>query len=378
MALMLLTLWSRASYFISDFSFYLILLLLSLSLTIFSIYKIYKSDAQKQRKRIFMAAIFAFTTFILIFTAFEAYFRYVYDVPDGLGYLKVNRKWHERHVIYNSYFYRDRDFKTEKEKGIIRIGVLGDSIAFGGGIEKAQDRFSDILEQKLKEAGKNVEVYNLGKPGYDTQAEIEEFQKVKHLKFDILVWQYFLNDIQPKDKSTGTPIISQNSKTGKIGSFLSQKSFFFDFVYWRFSQRYQKTFQALRTADLNQYKNQEVLLEHKNEIADFEKMLEEEKIKTFVIIFPSMFLLGPNYPAGDIHQMMGEYFGQLGLQTIDLLPDLIDEDRDKLMASKFDPHPNETVHSLAAQKLFEALNSYLSSSSRRLREQPPIGLRSEE
>lgn len=365
------SLLSRLIYFLKDFSFYLVLIILALLVLSFASYKIYKSGTESKKKQVILASIFTLFMIILVITGFEAYFRYVYDVPDGLGYLKVNRKWHERHVVYNNYFFRDRDFKNDKKEGITRIAVLGDSISFGGGIEKVEDRFSNILEKKLREAGKNVEVYNLGKPGYDTQAEIVEYKKVKHLNFDILVWEYFLNDIQPQGKSTGTPIITENSKKGKIVTFLSDRSVFFDFVYWRFSQRYQKTFQALRTADLDQYKNQQVLEEHKKVISDFAKELEQEDIKTFVIIFPFTFLLGPNYPATDIHKMMGEYFRGQGLQTLDLLPDLIsssreissliDEDRNKLMASKFDPHPNEIVHGLAAQKLFEIISPYLTS-----------------
>lgn len=358
---MFLTLWARSSYFLKDFFPYLVLLILSLIVLIFASYKIYKSDTQKKKKQVFLATVFTIFTIVLVFSGFEAYFRYVYDVPDGLGYLKVNRKWHERHVIHNNYFFRDRDFDTDKKEDITRIAVLGDSIAFGGGIEKVEDRFSNILEKKLREAGKNVEVYNLGKPGYDTQAEIEEYEKVKHLNFDILVWEYFLNDIQPKGKSTGTPIIDQNSQKGKIVTFASDRSVFFDFVYWRFSQRYQRTFQALKTADLNQYKNQQVLEDHKKAISDFVKNLEEEKVKTFVIIFPPTLFLGPDYPAKDIHETMGEYFEKLGLKITDLLPDLMSEDRNKLIASKFDPHPNETVHNLAAQKLFVLVNAYLSS-----------------
>ena len=357
---MFLNIWARLSYFLGDFSLYLILLLLSTAFAGLVAYKIFRSQLPKRKKQVFLALTFTIFSIVAAFSAFEAYFRYIYDVPDGLGYLKVNKKWHERHVVYNSYFFRDRDFELGKAD-VIRIGVLGDSIAFGGGIEKVEDRFSNLLEKKLAEDGKNVQVYNLGKPGYDTQAEIEEYERVKHLKFDILVWEYFLNDIQPKDKSTGTPIINENSKKSKIITFISDRSYLFDFVYWRFSQRYQKTFQALRTADLNQYKNQKVLEDHKKAIADFAKTLKIENTKTFVIIFPSTFLLGPNYPAKDIHKMMGEYFQELGLETIDPLPDLVNQDRRQLMASKFDPHPNEIVHNLAAQKLASQINAYLSS-----------------
>lgn len=360
--LMFLVLWSRLQYFLGDFLFYLILTLIVASISAVTFWKILKSKLPPNRKKIAIAATVTILAIVLVFTALEAYFRYVYDVSDGLGFLKVNSRWHQRHVIYNNYFSRDRNFQTEKELGITRVGVLGDSIAFGRGIEKVQDRFSNILEKKLKEAGKNVEVYNLGKPGYDTTGEIQEFEKVRHLKFDILIWEYFINDIQPI-RSTGTPIIENNSKKGKIVTFLSNHSFFFDFLYWRFSSKYQETFRELRAADVAQYSNDILLKEHKEEIANFVNTLRSDKTQIIVIMFPSSFLLGPNYPEY-IHQIMGDVFKENQVDVfIDLLPDLKGRDKTELMASKFDPHPNELVHKIAAEKLASVISPLLSTSS---------------
>lgn len=360
---MFFNLGSRFGYFLTDFSFYLILLLITVLATTFAFWKILKSKLPPNRQKIAIAATVTILAIILVFTALEAYFRYVYDVSDGLGFLKVNGKWHARHVVHNNYFFRDRDFQTEKEPGVTRIGVLGDSITFGGGIEKVEDRFSNILEKKLREAGKNVEIYNLGKPGYDTTGEVEEYNKVRHLGFDILIWEYFINDVQPKNNSTGTPIIENNSKQGKIVTFLSNHSYFFDFLYWRFSSKYQETFRELRTADIAQYSNDIVLKEHKEEIANFVNTLRSDKTKIIVIMFPSNFLLGPNYPEY-VHKLMADVFKENQVDIfVDLLPDLKGRDKTQLIASKFDPHPNEFVHHLAAEKLFNEILPLLATSS---------------
>ena len=143
-------LWARISYFLKDFGFFLILIFASFAFFLLAIYKIFKSKTSERKKKLLSSLTFLFLIFILTFSAFEAYFRYIYDEPDGLGFLLVNNKWQERHVVYNNYFFRDRDFNPVKREGTTRIGVLGDSVAFGGGIENVNDRFSNILERKLK------------------------------------------------------------------------------------------------------------------------------------------------------------------------------------------------------------------------------------
>lgn len=345
----------RIKYLASDFALYLIIDFIAAILFLFIFYKIFKSKASERKKKLLLSLVFVFIVFVSAFSAFEAYFRFIYDKSDGLGFLRVNSKWQERHVIYNGYFYRDRDFAVAKLVGVKRIGVIGDSITFGGGIENVNDRFSNLLEKKLTDAGYKVEVYNLGKPGYDTDGEIAEYQKVKNLDFDIIVWEYFLNDIQPKDKSTGSPIIQRASKKGTIVTFVSNKSYFFDFLYWRLASRWQKTLIELRNADLARYQDAPTLDNHQKQITGFIKSVRDENRKVVVIIFPLLAFLGPDYPADEIHHQMANFFKDNGAEVIDLLDYLKGKNDKELWASQFDSHPNEFVHALAAQKLFEAV-----------------------
>lgn len=346
-------------YFFSDFAPYLVFNALAFLLLLFLIYKVFKSKFPKYKKNLSLLLIFAIFILVIIYTFSEAYFRFVYDKSDGLSFLRVNSKWQARHVIHNNYFYRDRDFTTQKEEGVKRIGVVGDSITFGGGIKKVEDRFSNLLEKKLTDALYKVEVYNLGKPGYDTDGEIAEYQKVKNLNFDVVVWEYFLNDIQPKDKSTGTPILVRESKKGEIVTFLSNRSYFFDFLYWRMASKWQKTLLELKNADLARYSDRETLENHKMQISQFIEDLNRENKKVVVIIFPLLAFLGPDYPANDIHKDMGEFFQSKGVEVIDLLDYLKGKNGKDFWASEFDSHPNENVHKLAAEKLFEAVRPLL-------------------
>lgn len=334
-------------------------LIIAIVVFFFALVKIQKVSLNPSRKKIWLLVSSSLFFIILTFTATEAYFRYSYDVPDGLGFLKVSKKWTERHVIYNNYFYRDRDFESEKKTGITRIGVLGDSIAFGGGIENLQDRFSNILEKKLNDAGYKVEVYNLGRPGYDTQEELEEFEKVRHLNFDYIIWEYFLNDIQPSIKSTGTRIIETNRDLPGYITFFTNESYFLDFIYWKVTPTHRKTFTQLRSADIAQYSNEDVLKKHKDDIYNFIQSFKGLNTQIVTIIFPSLFLIGPDYPASHIHQMMSDYFRQNGVDTTDLFEDFRSLDKETLMASNFDPHPNELAHAIVAEKLFSKMSEIL-------------------
>lgn len=355
---MLLTLWAKLSYFLYDFRLYLILISFGILIGLIASFKIYKSRLSQKRKKVLLSLIFFSFSVLLIFSLFESYFRYIYDESDGLGFLKVNERWHKRHVVFNNFFFRDRDFAESKKEGVLRIAVLGDSIAQGDGIKDVNNRFSNLLEKKLKDAGFNAEVYNLGRAGYDTEGEIEVYNSIKHLNFDLIVWEYFINDIQPRENSTGTPIIAQNSHKAKILEFISNQSFFLDFLYWRFSSVYNKTILALRTADINQYKNPFVLARHKNDISTFIKSLKSENKKIVVVIFPSISFLGDNYPVFT-NEIMFKHFYQNQVEIINLYDFLKNRNPKDLKASNFDTHPNEIVHALAADKLFERIKPIL-------------------
>lgn len=359
---MLINHWYHLSYFIRDFGGYLIFILVSLFLLVFGSIKVYRLSISERKKKFILAIFFSLFSAILIYSSLEAYFRYRFDESDSLGFLKVNGRWLQRHVVYNSYFVRDRDFELKKKEGTTRIGVIGDSIAMGYGIRDVNNRFSNILEKKLRDAKKNVEVYNLGESGADTDTEIDNYNKAKKLNFDIIIWEYFLNDAQPNKKSTGTSILTKEGSRGEIAKFISKYSYFFDYIYWRLSAKYEKTFRELRNADMGAYKNEKVFERHKEFVLSFIKQLKDENKKVVVIIFPFMYFL-PNYPAKDIHVKMGNIFRENGIEPIDLLDDLKNKNSKDLIVSRFDYHPNEGVHKLAAQRLYDKILPMLTQSA---------------
>jgi len=93
-------------------------------------------------------------------------------------------------VHINQKGLRDREYSYERENNTGRILVIGDSFAWGYGVEESE-RFSELLEASL-----GVEVINAGVSGYSTDQEMLWF-KEEGVKYDAdLVILFFTgNDI---------------------------------------------------------------------------------------------------------------------------------------------------------------------------------------
>jgi hypothetical protein len=86
---------------------------------------------------------------------------------------------------------RERAITLKKPEGKKRILIIGDSIAFGTGIE-AEKRFSSMLGEGL---GDDVEVLNCAVCGWGTDQELLYFESfARHLDPDIVILQVTLNN----------------------------------------------------------------------------------------------------------------------------------------------------------------------------------------
>jgi hypothetical protein len=119
----------------------------------------------------------------------KANLKYFYELdPNGNGQA-YKSEWSDADYVINRDTLRaDKEFLVN-EKTKVRIIALGDSFTYGINV-KAKDTWPDKLEEMLSVNGcQNVEIINLGVPGYDAQYSVERFRK-RGIKYDpdLIIW----------------------------------------------------------------------------------------------------------------------------------------------------------------------------------------------
>ncbi|MBI5524858.1 MAG: hypothetical protein HY897_00840 [Deltaproteobacteria bacterium] len=97
---------------------------------------------------------------------------------------------------YNALGMNDYEYTEEKPAGTYRILVLGDSVAYGCGVQK-HETFENQLEMLLERAhdGRRFEVLNMAVPGYNTKQELVKFERDGlRLAPDLVLVAYVMND----------------------------------------------------------------------------------------------------------------------------------------------------------------------------------------
>jgi hypothetical protein len=92
----------------------------------------------------------------------------------GASYRNVMREATVR-VSYSSAGWRDRERERRAGEGVSRVLVLGDSFMEAYSVE-LEDSFPHLIEERLRAAGRRVEVLNLGVGGYGTLQEALLFE----------------------------------------------------------------------------------------------------------------------------------------------------------------------------------------------------------
>ena len=94
-------------------------------------------------------------------------------------------------VRANSLGFRDREVPA-KTPGKYRIAVVGDSFAFGQGIEEPE-RFSNLVEGFL---GPSYEVFNFGRPGNNMPEHLDVLAQALAVQPNFVLLQLYVNDFE--------------------------------------------------------------------------------------------------------------------------------------------------------------------------------------
>lgn len=293
-------------------------------------------------------------------TALELYFAVIYDQSDSFNMTNVSKHWFERHVRKNAQGYRDaRPFKKVPPDGARRVLFAGDSFTFGHGIKNVADRFSDLVGAKLEAARPGrFAVSNFGECGVHIQLVEHMVETAVEMGYqvDVVVYTICLNDIEGfKETDTG---MQERLDLQSPRFPLFRDTYFFNMLYFRVQQA---RLPEVRNyyGDLARFYNSTAWEKMQQELEKFHAFCREHDIDLRIAIFPFLHNLGPDYPFDAGHERIAEFCREAGIPCLDLKPVLLPHVAEGLTVNRFDAHPNERAHALAAEAMEKDLLSDL-------------------
>jgi len=285
----------------------------------------------------------------------ETWFRYGYDETDSYGLTMTNWAWFGRHFSrksMNSWGMRDREWRMDKAPGVERIGFVGDSFAAGYGVADAADRFPDRVRRTLgvRHPGRH-DVWNASVVGWSTADELGWLQDVQSTAhFDRVVLAYCLNDSD--DLLTAAERLDRAS-VPRMTAVNPWQSFLFDFLWFRTRMASDTRVDGYFDWVTRAYEDEEIWDAQERRIAELGAYCKKAGIALDVVVFPLFNSWGDGYPFDRAHDRVAEAFEAAGARVLDLRPTYAGIDSSELVVNRYDAHPNERAHGLAADAIVE-------------------------
>lgn len=246
----------------------------------------------------------------------------------------------------NSYGFRDDEYPlTSKEKYLVRVGFIGDSVTMGLNVSE-EHTFVRRFEKLARDAYPSwkIQAMNFGIDGYQI-IQIYELLRTKVLRFlpDKVVYVMCLNDFDFDDASGK-----------KILYFKKPNSFFL--------KKLESLYKRLGQKEYHRYyfeRNRRTAFHY---LSKMHELLDREGIRFQVVLVP---VFGEsddgfqNYPLKDLHQQIANILTEYKIEVVDLIENFAKQDRAPKFYAYDIWHPNEKGHWFIAQQLLRpVLRSY--------------------
>jgi lysophospholipase L1-like esterase len=281
-----------------------------------------------------------------------------YDATDSFSQTNVSRRWFDRHVVTNRAGYRDaRELPTTRDPSQRYVAFIGDSFTFGHGVKNVADRFSDRVGVALRDD--NVVAFNVALPGLDirtiAQGMPEEFDKLG-VPADVVVYTFVPNDIEYCDERTAE--FYQQRASQQPSFFLWKQTYFYNWLYHRLSH-----FGAADSGDYYGYLRESYEGSpwkcFTQNLDQLDAWCRARKARLLVVIFPFLTNLDEQHPFRKAYARLREHCAQNQIPCADLTSEMMNHQREGLVVSRFDAHPNERAHRIAAEAITPVVESLL-------------------
>lgn len=248
----------------------------------------------------------------------------------------------------NRQGFRGDDLVLEKRPGVIRIAVLGDSVAYGYSVA-LEDSFPRQLQRLLQARGLPVEVMNFAISGHGSVAQAEVLKnQVWPYQPDIVLLAYVLNDPVPTKvmvETIGavmrtTARLDRLAQVSQLGAWL--------WLLWMDASR-------VIVSGMDHYKGFYESEEYWQPVVSSVQAMRDDAHAHATPFVATVFPLLKDfqrYPLDYAHTQAGQLFDELGIPYLDLLPVYSQFDyRRFMLVDSDDTHPNPEGHRLAAEAL---------------------------
>lgn len=306
------------------------------------------SKRQSLLENISLSLLMLFLTFMAV----EFYFKVFFAQSDGFRYTLASQNWYDRYWEENSLGYRDVAWTPELLAGKTKVMVVGDSFTAGAGIANPTDRFADQLGRRL---GDNFAILNVASPGWDTIDEVEAIVDYPY-RPDILVLAYYLNDIEGVAYVTGAQRPQLRRDPPAWLAPLVQNSYAVNFLYWRLARLGLQAWGTIYWEDWLKKiaADPEIRWRHEQELLTIAEGAASEQIPLFVVVFPNLTAVEES---AFMTQPVIDLFRQRDIPVLDVSELLAGLNPAETTVNTVDSHPNERVHALVAEQLFEMIRA---------------------
>ena len=285
--------------------------------------------------------------------------------PGPSGYAPVNTR-RRGMAPTNSRGYRDKERTTTKPAGSRRLLSLGDSFAWGAGVE-FDDTYAQRLERHLSRRRQEPwEVIQLALPGMNTVDQASQLVEAG-LAYgpDVVVLGYVLNDSEDSQaaETRREREWAEERKQRRERGLLDRSA-----LYRLVSTRLWATAENRRriAGYLSMYQEDAPGWQAGRKALDrIGGLCRDHGIPVVVVVFPLFGQpLDNAYPFLEIHRKVAEAGAAAGAEVVDLLPRFAGLRFDLLVVDgAADEHPNEIAHRIAADAILGALDDVLPAGS---------------
>jgi hypothetical protein len=252
--------------------------------------------------------------------------------------------WHRRYVELNGLGYRDTDHALEGRPATRRILFVGDSHAFGVGIERVEERLGEQVARELASlTSQQWDVIHASKPDSHTLDEIEFLRDGLRFEPDAVVLVYVFNDMDYLLPVTARGVLSRPPRTILDRFHPARIAFKNSYLYQEIHVRTRNLSWSVADED-GPYADAALLVRHLADLTRFVTIARSSGAAVGIVPYqPGASRLEASY-----YDRFIQGAARVGLPIWEVETTFGNRSPTELTVNRLDPHPNPLANRLAA------------------------------